>query len=195
MYLDKDPTGTNATYALAKAKAIQHDLGNKNVDDTTACKPATKPEPLPRPKADPLPNNTEVTGTKNLGVTESAGGGGGGGGGGLKYVGIGIAGAGVVTLGVGVFFGLKAKQKSDFISNYTEEHPGMAWPEDVNQIEKDGQTYEDRQIRLMIGGGVLAVAGAIVYVIGASKGSKTEKLSVKPTATPSSIGVSLGRGF
>src|SRR5215218_2872589 len=32
MYLDKDPTGTNATYAQVKAKALQIELGNKNVD-------------------------------------------------------------------------------------------------------------------------------------------------------------------
>src|SRR5580765_4277865 len=43
MYLEKDPTGTNAPYAQSQAHAIQMQLGNK-VDDKNVCT-VKKPEP------------------------------------------------------------------------------------------------------------------------------------------------------
>ncbi len=44
-YLDADPTGSNASYATAKAKAIQIDLGNPPADDNGVCKPPAPPPP------------------------------------------------------------------------------------------------------------------------------------------------------
>src|SRR5580704_1959596 len=38
-YLDADPTGSNASYATAKAKALQIDLGTPVTDDASVCKP------------------------------------------------------------------------------------------------------------------------------------------------------------
>src|SRR5258706_10262291 len=42
MYLDKDPTGTNATYVTSKAKTIEIEQGNTDVTDATVCKPKKK---------------------------------------------------------------------------------------------------------------------------------------------------------
>src|SRR5678816_4328469 len=47
MYLDKDPAGVNVNYATAKAKAIQIELGNKDVTDADVCKPKAAPAPPP----------------------------------------------------------------------------------------------------------------------------------------------------
>src|SRR5262245_38166086 len=47
MYLEKDPSGTNATYATAQAKKMQIELGNTRVDDRDVCAP---PRTQPRRK-------------------------------------------------------------------------------------------------------------------------------------------------
>lgn len=189
MYLDKDPTGTNATYATSKAKALQIELGNKNVDDKNVCKPE-KEDPEP-PAGDPP--NGGVTGTGGLDKPvrpekpepSSPGRG-------LKLAGVGIGAIGLVGLGVGTFFGLKAQEKSDLISNHDRTMP---WPDDIRQIEADGAAYEKRQILLTIAGGALTATGVVLFVIGATRSSSTEKLSVRPLATPDSLGIALGRGF
>src|ERR1044071_3799890 len=57
MYLDKDPSGTNAPYAAAQARALQVEVGNKDVDDRDVCakpKPRSKPRPEPK-EPDPEP--------------------------------------------------------------------------------------------------------------------------------------------
>jgi hypothetical protein len=201
MYLEKDPTGTNATYALSKAKALQIDLGNKNVDDKTACKPITKPDKKPDkpppPDEDPPVDTTEgVTGTKDIGGPKDKGpkqGGGGGGGGGLKIAGIGGVVLGVAGVATGFYFGRKAQAKSDLITNHAPKDP---WPDDIHTIEADGQRYEDRQIQLTIAGSALVVAGGVLYVIGATRGGgSSEKVSVRPTATQESVGLAIGGGF
>jgi hypothetical protein len=177
MYLDKDPTGTNATYVASQAKVMQVALGNK---DGEVCKPAPKPVetkisgptgevpgPLIKdpPPADPGKN--------------------------LRYAGLGVAGAGVATLGVGIFFGIKAKQNSDLISEHDRM---MSWPNNIKQIEADGQSYEDKQIIFLVAGGVVAVTGVVIYAVGRSKHGP-ESITVTPTATQDSVGVSIGGGF
>lgn len=192
MYLEKDPTGTNATYALSKAKALQIELGNKNVDDKTACKPVSA-KPTPPPEEDPPVDTTEVTGTqepivpKDRGEKKS-----GGGGGGLKYAGVGAVVVGLAGVGAGLYFGRKAQEKSDIISNHPANTP---WPDDIHTIEADGQKYEDRQIQLTIVGSALAITGGVLFVIGVAKSGSAEKVSVRPMATPNSFGLAIGRGF
>lgn len=192
MYLDKDPTGTNATYATSKAKALQIELGNKNVDDKNVCKPDSEKDPEP---PDESPNGGGVTGTGGLDkpvrpekpAPSSPGRG-------LKIAGVGIGVVGLAGLGVGTFFGLKAKEKSDLISNHDKTMP---WPNEIRQIEADGEAYEKRQILLTIAGGALTATGVVLFIIGATRSSSTEKekLSVRPLATPDSLGIALGRGF
>jgi hypothetical protein len=192
MYLDKDPTGTNATYATSKAKALQIELGKKNVDDKNVCKPDTEEAPE---GPDEPPAGGGVTGTQGLEKPEkpekpepaSPGRG-------LKLAGVGIGAVGLVGLGVGTFYGLKAQEKSDLISNHDRTMP---WPDEIRQIEADGAAFEKRQILLTIAGGALTATGVVLFIIGATRSSpsSTEKLSVRPLATPDSLGIALGRGF
>ncbi len=192
MYLEKDPTGTNVTYATSKAKALQIELGNKNVNDDNVCQPPSK-EPPPPPRNDPPPGG--LTGTQGLGQPPPTTGPtdtGGSSGGVLKIAGVAAAAIGLGGLGVGTYFGVKAKEKSDFISNYDTT---MAWPDRIKAIEAEGEKYEQRQIALMIAGGALTATGIVLYVVGATRKSSPEKLSVVPTATASSVGLAIGRGF
>src|SRR5438552_3128318 len=61
MYLDKDPSGTNAPYAAAQARALQVELGNKDVDDRDVCsKPKPRSRPRSEPKTEPEPKEPDV---------------------------------------------------------------------------------------------------------------------------------------
>lgn len=186
MYLDKDPTGTNATYATSKAKALQIELGNKDVDDKNVCKPPRTPEE---------PTEGDVTGTKDLDKKPPKNGKqkGGSAGTGYKIAGIAVGVIGLAGVGAGTYYGFKARDRSDFITFHDKTKP---WPNDIREIQAEGQRFENLQYALTIGGGVVAATGIALFIIGSTKKpSAEEKLSVRPTASPDGIGVTLGRGF
>jgi tetratricopeptide (TPR) repeat protein len=183
MYLDKDPTGTNATYATSQAKILQVGMGNK---DGEVCKPPKPPEPEPpvaTPTPDPVPAPPPVTGPTSETMMPRSGGK-------LRMAGLVTITAGVASAGLGVFFGVKAKQNSDLIS---EHDKAMSWPENIHDIEAQGQSYENKQVIFLVAGGALTVTGVVLLVAGRSKRSPGYVLA--PTATPDSVGVSLGGGF
>lgn len=188
MYLEKDPTGTNATYATAKARALQIELGNKDVDDKTVCKPPRQDPPTPKD-----PPTGPVTGTQGPdeppAVKRS---GGDGGGGSLKIAGIAVGAVGLIGVSLGTYYGLKAQDRSDFISNHD---PTMEWPANIRDIEAEGKSFEKRQIILTIAGGAATAIGVALYIVGATRTSSPEKLTVQPTATGDSVGLTIGRGF
>lgn len=189
MYLEKDPTGTNASFATSQAKLLQMALGNKDVNDDNVCKP---PQPPPEPEPD-TGDGTGVTGTTGLGVTATSGSSDPGKA--LKIAGIIGAGLGVAGLGAGIYFGLEAKRISDDITNHCKEgEVCMPWPGEIDQLEKDGQAAENKQIAFLIGGGVLAVAGAVVYVVGRSK-SNRERPTVSANVGNGAVGLLVNGRF
>lgn len=181
MYLKEDPTGQNASYATAQAKLLQFEAGNKDVTDETVCDP---PKPKPEevepvaPVQQPPPPETKVERTD--------------GGGTLRVAGIGLGVAGLASLGVGIYFGLKAKDISDQITNHpkTEE-----WPAEIQELEEEGQAHENKQIIFMVAGGAVLVTGIALYVVGRSKKSSGESVTLVPTATQQSAGLALTGGF
>src|SRR4051812_30635841 len=190
-YLEADPTGSNVSYATAQAKTLQIQLGNK-VDDKDVCKPKAAPPPPPPPAPEPAPQpppEPQVTGTTALTAPppsdEHPGKG-------LQYAGLGIAGVGAIGLGVGVYFGVQAKNASDTISNHKVGDP---WPANIKQIEADGQADEDKQVTLMIAGGALLVGGAVVYFIGHARADSHEHVSIAPVVTPNAVGFALGGSY
>src|SRR5262245_18592410 len=193
MYLEKDPTGVNVTYATAKAKAINIEIGNKDVTDADVCKP--KPKPPDKPAGGGTTGTTSGTTTGTSGgtvVTETPpkkpdpGRG-------MKLGGIAIAGGGAVMVGLGVLFGIKAQNATDIVNNHKMGDP---WPNNIRQIEADGQRDENLQIGLLAAGGAAIVGGAALYFIGNSKKSTTERnVAVVPAATAHSVGVSISGGF
>lgn len=205
MYLDKDPTGTNATYAASKARALQIELGNKNVDEKSLCKPPKKTKPKEEPekekekaKEEPPKEEEDVSGTKGLDKPahhekkkESPSSPGGT----LKIAGIAMGVVGLGGVGLGTYYGMKAQEKSDILSNH---NPAEPWPDNIRDIEADGEKLEKRQIYVTIAGGALTATGVVLFIMGATKtapAEKSDKLSIRPTATPSSIGLAIGRGF
>ena len=187
-YLEADPTGSNVSYATAQAKTLQLQMGNK-VDDKDVCKPKVEPAPPPPPDTDSaaIPpdtgSNAQVTGTTDLTSTAPAPEQHGKG---LEYAGLGVAAVGAAGLGVGVYFGLQAKNASDTISNHKMTDP---WPANIKQIEADGQADENKQVELLIGGGVALVAGGVLYFVGHARASSSEHVSIAPVITPNGAGL------
>lgn len=177
LYLEKEPTGSLASYATSQAKSLYFLLGGKDVEDKDVCKaPVTQQvqaNPDPQPQPDPPP--------KVIDQTESDPGKG------LKIAGYVAGGAGLVALGVGFFFGSEAQKISDDITNHTDTT--IAWRDDIKDYEAKGQRYENMQIAFLVGGGVLVVGGAALYMIGRSKKSNTETMALRPTASANGAGV------
>ncbi|MBA3393040.1 MAG: hypothetical protein H0T89_10370 [Deltaproteobacteria bacterium] len=184
MYLDKDPTGQSATYATAQAKTLQIELGNTGVTDADVCRPqkpveSVTPDPVVEARlgipALPPAQDTSSDGGKTL-----------------RLAGLGIGGAGVVALGLGVYFGLEAKEISDEISNHpmTEQ-----WREDIRALEAKGQSHENKQIAFMVAGGALVATGTVLFFIGRSRRSSESSVAVTPTASPDGMGLVVSGGF
>src|SRR5882672_840776 len=135
-YLDADPNGQLAQNAIQQAKALQAQLGNTITDDKDVCKPkkATPPPPPPPP---PPPDKKITTGTTGGGTETGAGSGsdaGTGSGSGaeaevggpvdtgsapgktMRTTGLAVGAVGIVLLGIGGYYGLKAKSLNDQIN-------------------------------------------------------------------------------
>lgn len=182
MYLEKEPTGASASFATAQAKLIQIEQGNKDVTDETVCAPPKPPEPAvpvvdtPPPTAAVEPARETPPGDR--GKT-------------MRLTGLGIGGAGLVTVGVGIYFGLQAKDISDQITNHDRT---MMWPDNIQDLEKEGQAHETKQIIFMIAGGAMVATGVALYFIGRSRKGESSTALV-PTATPDSAGMAIVGGF
>lgn len=186
MYLEKDPAGPLASFATGQAKLLQSQLTNTPVDDANVCK-----APAPPPPKDPPPgdNGNSTTGTNNLDQATAPAAKPADPGKTLKTVGLITAGVGVASLGAGLYFGIRAKQISDDITN----HKTDAWQDSILDYQDEGQRAEYLQIALLSAGGVLAVGGALLYLKGRSKSA--ESTTVAPTVTPGGGGVVFSGSF
>lgn len=180
LYLEKDPTGSLASYATTQATSLSTLLQNKPVDEKDVCKAPvtvkTTPDTTPEPTPDPTPAPTPVAATK-------------GGGSGLKIAGYTSGGAGLVALGLGFYFGSEAQKISDDITNHTDTT--VPWRDDIKDYEAKGQRYENLQIAFLVAGGVLVVGGVALYLVGNAKKPATESLALRPTASADGAGVVL----
>lgn len=173
-YLEKAPDGENAAYALKNAKEVQIELGNIDVDDDNVCR-TTAPAPPPPPPEVPEPREPS-SGSPGRG---------------FRLTGLGLGAAGVVALGIGGYFGYQAQQKAGELNDHPTNEP---WPANLKEIEREGQRAEDRQVLFMIVGGALVVGGGAVYLYGATR-SSPERVTITPTATPTSAGIAISGGF
>lgn len=178
MYLEKEPTGSAASYVLSEATSIWKELGNKDGEVCVKAAPVDKP-PVDTPPVDKPP---VVTGTEDIQKPPppppppSSGGG-------MRMAGLGVAGAGVIALGAGFFFGSKAAEKSDAISNGPPldatgkqvdwgPHPELGW-DGITKLEADGEKYEKLQIGLSVVGGAMVIGGTALYFLGRSKSTES----------------------
>jgi hypothetical protein len=182
MYLEKDPTGTNASYVTAQAKTLQATLNPK---ETEIC---PKPEPPKPVVVEPPPT---VTATEKP-IEKPAPPPSGGGGGTLRLAGMVVGGAGLATLGAGIFFGIKAKQCSDKLTNHDIT---MKYTAEELACEDDGPAHEKKQIIFTTAGGVLTAAGVVMYFVGRSKRGTEATVGVGASPAGDGVGVTVTRGF
>jgi len=182
MYLDKDPVGSNASYATAQAKLLQSEITNRTVDDADLCLTTPRPQPkLPLappsstppvvvepPPPEPPPGNPK-----------------------LKYTGLAIGAAGLIVTGLGVYYGTQAQKISDEITNHDAK---TSW-DHIRERQAEGQHDEDLQVAFLVAGGLLATTGVVLFVLGRSGGSaehSADKAVVRVVPTSNGVAV-LGR--
>jgi tetratricopeptide (TPR) repeat protein len=196
-YLAEDPNGGMVEYATAQVKTMQIELGVQT-DEKDVCRPkakpldpvATNPAPLePPPPAGP-PGGTPATtfgptgGPVDQGPEAPSQT--------LEYAGFGVAGVGAIVLGVGVYYGLQAKDMSDKITNWPKNTP---WPDTIKAMEQEGKDDQSKQIEFMIAGGAVLGVGVVMAVIGHSHASSAEHVTLRPVATQNTVGLAVGGGF
>jgi hypothetical protein len=173
MYLAKDPTGTNATYASTQAKAMQALISKKRSndddDDADVCAPPRK-NPTSEPTDHGKPPPTTPTQPIDDPVAPAARGDDTA----MRYTGLGLGAAGVVGVALGIYGGIEAKNISDEITNHPK---GTPWPNGIQSVQRRGQNDEYLQIGGLAGGAVLAGVGLLLYLRSAGAGDPVDKAS------------------
>jgi tetratricopeptide (TPR) repeat protein len=186
-YIAEDPTGANVDYATAQVKTLQTELGN-DVEEKDPCKAKPKPvvpaPPVTPPPVTPPPNGVGTTPAEGLAPLAPSRT--------LEYAGYGTAAAGAIVFGIGVYYGLQAKDLSDQISNHPTNQP---WPDNIKQMESDGKSDQTKQIVFMVGGGVVLGAGVVMALLGRSHAENAEHVSLVPVASPTAVGFGLDGRF
>jgi tetratricopeptide (TPR) repeat protein len=178
-YLEAEPKGAKAKEAQSFLKEIEARLVVKRRKEQEAARLAAEEqarrdaeaealrkkqeeEALTRgtPERDPPEEETPVP------DVEDDTGGGGGGGGWKRPTGIVVGSLGVVSLGVGVFFGLKAKSLSDELSG-----PGAVF--DPGKVS-DGEAAERNMFITVGAGAALVTTGIVLFVLGGGGGGESE---------------------
>lgn len=162
-YLDADPNGGMADFARAQAKVTRDKLGDHDVALADVCKAKAEPPPTP-PAPTPLPPPPPPPASHGMSS--------------LQYAGIGVGAAGVIAFAIGCYYGKVALDRSNQI---TDQPKGMNWPDNINQIEDEGQSAENKQIALMVIGGAAVVGGVVMYVLGRHSERASTEVSIVPT--------------
>lgn len=170
LYLSKEPGGDSAPFARTQAKGLQLQLGNTRVDDRDVCAP-TRAAPLPEPHADApitepvapaVPAESVARGRSTLEVT-----------------GLATAAVGLLAVGIGTYEGIQAQHITDEINGQSTDQP---WPDNIQDLQHRGQTYENRQIAFLLGGGVLVTTGAVLFFVGRARRTPDTAVSLSPTS-------------
>lgn len=184
-YLETDPNGPNAQYASSTARRLQIQLGNKSGE---ACaKPRPEPPLPPPPAAEPVtvPVSSVVLPPTTVEPSDR-------GSSTLRYAGLAVGGVGILALGIGGWQGIEAQR----ITNQINERDGEnePWQADIRDLQARGQDYENRQIVLLISGGLLVAGGAVMYLLGRPS---AEQPRDKPVVgvTPTTNGVAISGRF
>jgi hypothetical protein len=155
MYLDKDPSGTNAPYATSQAKILQRQLGRRKVNDRDVCapvddEPTPPPPPTQNPTQPPPPARTKPELERDGGSP------------GVMYTGVAAGVAGIAAGGLGLYFGLQGKNISDEINGHDPKQP---WPSNIRGLMQEGERDNRLQIGFLVASGVLVTTGVVLYLI------------------------------
>lgn len=184
MYLDKDPSGTNAPYATSQAKILARQL-HKKVDERDVCgadkedpddaPPPHKPRRIAPPPPPPSPPVIEARHDSGNAT--------------VMYSGVAMGVAGIAASGLGVYFGLKGKNISDQINGHKLNEP---WPSNIRDLMREGDRDNNLQIGFLVAGGVLVATGVVLYVVSRPDGApehSTDKTVVHVAPTGNGFAV------
>lgn len=185
MYLEKDPSGTNAPYATSQAKILARQL-HKKVDDQDVCSPPKEEpdEPPPRkpkrsepPPPPPPPPQPPVEVKRDSGNP------------GVMYTGVAAGIAGIAAGGLGIYYGLQGKSINDQINSHDPKQP---WPPNIRDLMKEGERDNSLQIGFLVASGVLVTTGVVLYVVSRPDGTPEhggDKTAVHVTPTTNGLAV------
>jgi tetratricopeptide (TPR) repeat protein len=117
-----------------------------------------KPEPAPAPEPAPPPPAAPVMTPPPAPPADS------GAGGGMRVTGLITGASGVVLIGVGVYFGKVAADRSDEVSQVFAEHG--TWNPSLMDAYDEGQSAQTTAIVLGAVGGAALVTGSVLYYLG-----------------------------
>jgi tetratricopeptide (TPR) repeat protein len=105
----------------------------------------------------------------------------------LRIAGMASAGAGLAAIGVGIVFGLDARNKSELLTN----HNG-AWTDKLLDLQDKGKASE-RRMFLFTGLGAAAIAtGAVLYYFGSRRSAPADsELQAAPVLTSDTFGLAI----
>jgi len=184
-FLAQSPKGQLAAEAIEWVGVLNRQLADERAVDAAKPKPKpvepkpAEPKPVePKPAEPPPPPPPQPIAQPEVQA------GAGGGLGGVQLAGIGTAIAGVAAIGLGGYFGVRAKSLSDELSK-----PGTTYDPDKYA---DGEAAE-RNMYISYGvGAALVAGGAVLYVLGHRGGESAPEGDVSLVPT---FGAGLGVGL
>jgi len=171
-----------AEYYRAYLRSNPRDRANiestvERIEGLIAGTPQPQPEPDPEPEPEPEPGMTNPE--RAPGPTPGRG---------LMIAGGVLAGAGAaIALGGGIGAGLAAQRRSDDVAAVFEDgNPDQLGLADTRALDSEGKRFETIQIATVVVGGVVAVTGAALLLVGHKK--RKSSAGATPTAA-------VGRNF
>lgn len=159
--------GSNETVSLGLApKATTPDTGDNTGDDSG-----------------PPPDTGDTGPDPEIGITKPASGGGSGTV--LKIAGISTAALGVIAVGVGVKFGLDAKDINDELEGVG---PMDSWNQELLDKFDEGESAETKFIVFTAIGAAAVIGGGVMTYLGFTSGSGDESIALAPSVTGDSAG-------
>jgi hypothetical protein len=161
-----------------------------------AVRPAPSPTPVvtPGPTPGPTPVSTTTVVSSSSAPTASSGST-------YEIAGVVTAGVGVVSLIVGAFYGSKAKDAGTELSSKVA--PGRPYDDSLMATDSRGRGDQTKELIFLSIGGVAAVGGAVLYIIGASQHgperptttTTTASVSILPALSSHDLGASMSVRF
>lgn len=186
-YLAAAPAGPNATYAQDQIKALRAALTLPARDGAAACEREPAPQAPPRDApptvvapttVEPPPAPAPVAAPARPGRA-------------LRIAGLVSGGVGALATLGGLYYGYVAWDATRQVNDHP---PGTPWPADIKQIQADGARAEDRQIGLLVVGGVALAAGGACYWLAGRRDAR-EPVRVAPIVTPTEAGLAFSGRF
>jgi hypothetical protein len=117
-----------------------------------------------------------------------------GGGSPLPIIGLGVGGAGILALGIGTFFGLRAKSLNDESNETGRCTDNLCSPEGGDKRD-DALTAADVATVSFIAGGVLVATGATLYILGSAEDEGEARVEARPEVGVGSAGLRVVGSF